>query len=77
MGIASVVYGGLLGAFGLGVLSKRADQEGTIVGMVAGIGVVMTIWLTIPEQVAWPWFVFIGTLVTFGVGWLMGLGRSA
>ncbi|MBT8397519.1 MAG: sodium/solute symporter [Gemmatimonadetes bacterium] len=72
LGIASVVYGGLLGAFGLGVLSKRAEQTGTIVGMVTGIGVVMTIWLTIPERVAWPWFVLIGTLVTFGVGWLMG-----
>ncbi len=77
LGIASVVYGGLLGAFGLGVLSKRADQRGTIIGMVAGIGVVMAIWLTIPEKVAWPWFVFIGTLVTFGVGWVMGRGRSA
>jgi Na+/proline symporter len=73
LGIASVVYGGLLGAFGLGVLSRKADQRSTTLGMVAGIGVVMTIWLTIPEQVAWPWFVLIGTGVTFLVGW--GLGR--
>ncbi len=75
LGIASVVYGGLLGAFGLGVLSKRADQKGTIIGMVVGIGVVMTIWLAIPDRVAWPWFVLIGTLVTFGVGWVMGRRR--
>jgi SSS family solute:Na+ symporter len=73
LGIASVVYGGLLGAFGLGVLVDRADQRSTMIGMAVGIGVVMAIWLAIPERVSWPWFVFIGTSVTFLVGW--GLGR--
>jgi Na+/proline symporter len=72
LGIASVVYGGLLGAFGLGVLSERADQRSTTLGMVAGIGLVMVLWLTIPDRVAWPWFVLIGTAVTFVVGWLLG-----
>ena len=76
LGIASVVYGGLLGAFGLGVLSKRADQLSTSIGMAVGIGVVMVIWLSIPEKVAWPWFVLIGTLVTFAVGWLLGRNRA-
>ena len=72
LGIASVVYGGLLGAFGLGILTDRADQRSTMIGMAAGIGVVMVIWLTIPERVAWPWFVLIGTSVTFFVGWALG-----
>ena len=77
LGIASVVYGGLLGAFGLGILADRADQRSTLIGMAAGIGVVMTIWLTIPERVAWPWFVLIGTAVTFFVGWALGRRRTA
>jgi len=77
LGIASVVYGGLLGAFGLGVLVDRADQRSTTIGMAVGIGVVMVIWLTIPQYVAWPWFVFIGTLVTFFVGWALGRRRTA
>ena len=72
-----MVYGGLLGAFGLGVLSERADQRSTIIGMAVGIGVVMTIWLTIPEVVAWPWFVLIGSVVTFAVGWSLGRRRIA
>jgi Na+/proline symporter len=72
LGIASVVYGGLLGAFGLGVLVDRADQRSAILGMVAGIGVVTFIWLTIPDQIAWPWFTPIGTGVTFLVGSLLG-----
>ena len=72
LGIASVVYGGLLGAFGLGVLVERADERSAILGMVAGIGVVTAIWLLIPEKVAWPWFTPIGTGVTFLVGGLLG-----
>jgi solute:Na+ symporter, SSS family len=77
LGIASVVYGGLLGAFALGVLSKRADQRSVILGMAMGIGTVTAIWLSIPEKVAWPWFALIGTAVTFGVGWALGRGRKA
>jgi Na+/proline symporter len=76
LGIASVVYGGLLGAFGLGILAERADGRGTALGMIAGIGVVMVIWLTIPDRVAWPWFVLIGTTVTFAVGWVLGRRRE-
>ena len=77
LGVASVVYGGLLGAFGLGVLVARADQRSAILGMVVGIGAVMAIWLTIPEMVAWPWFTPIGTGITFLVGWLFGRRRVA
>jgi SSS family transporter len=77
LGIASVVYGGLLGAFGLGVLVERADERSAILGMVAGIGTVMVIWFTIPDRVAWPWFALIGTAVTFFVGWVLGRRRPA
>jgi SSS family transporter len=77
LGIASVVYGGLLGAFGLGVLVPRADQRSAIIGMAAGIGTVMGIWLSVPELVAWPWFVLIGTGVTFMVGSALGRGEKA
>jgi solute:Na+ symporter, SSS family len=76
--IASLVYGGLLGAFLLGVLDRRAVQTGVIVGMLAGIGVVTSIWIRGAwflggGSVGWPWFVLIGTVVTFLVG--MGVSR--
>lgn len=77
LGVASVVYGGLLGAFSLGVLTDRADERSVILGMVVGIGAVMAIWLTIPDLVAWPWFTPIGTGITFLVGWLFGRRRVA
>ena len=37
LGIASILYGGLLGAFLLGVLTKRVTQGSAMVGMAAGV----------------------------------------
>lgn len=76
LGIASVVYGGLIGAFALGIFSPRSDQRSVSLGIVAGIGVVMVIWLTMPERVAWPWFAVIGTAVTYLVGAALGRGGA-
>jgi len=77
LGIASAVYGGLIGAFALGIFSPRSDQRSVSLGIVAGIGVVMVIWLTMPERVAWPWFAVIGTAVTYLVGAALGRERQA
>ncbi len=77
LAVASLVYGGLLGAFALGILVDRADELSVITGMVIGIGTVTAIWITIPELVAWPWFVPIGTMITFVVGTAFGRGRAA
>ncbi len=65
--IASVAYGALLGVFLLGVLTKRANQGGAIVGMIFGLGLEVYLWLW--SQVAFTWWVAIGTCVTFVVGY--------
>ena len=65
---ASMAYGGLLGAFALGVLARRVSQPGAIVGMTVGVGTVVVIWATARSAVAWPWFVCIGLAVTVAVG---------
>ena len=65
---ASMAYGGLLGAFALGVLFERVSQRAAIAGMTAGVGTVVAIWITARTAVAWPWFVFIGLVVTVVVG---------
>ncbi len=77
LAIASMVYGGLLGTFILAVRSRRADQRSAIVGMIAGIGVVTAIWVFARADVAWPWFVPIGTAVTASVGWVLGRGNGS
>ncbi|MEX2532034.1 MAG: sodium:solute symporter [Gemmatimonadota bacterium] len=66
--IASLVYGGLLGAFALGVLDPRARQFGVIVGISAGVLFVTGLWMWSPVVIGWPWFVPIGTAVTMTVG---------
>ena len=76
LNIAAMVYGGLLGTFILAVRSRRADQRSAIVGMIAGIGVVTAIWWFARAEIAWPWFVPIGTAVTATVGWALGRGST-
>ncbi|MBI4520735.1 MAG: sodium/solute symporter, partial [Gemmatimonadetes bacterium] len=68
LGIASLVYGGLLGAFALGIFVPAARQPHAIGAIAAGIGVVTAVWLGARAAVAWPWYVFIGTAVTFLAG---------
>jgi SSS family solute:Na+ symporter len=65
--IASVAYGALLGVFLLGVLTKRANQPGAMVGMIFGLAVELYLWGW--SQVAFTWWVAIGTCVTFAVGY--------
>jgi solute:Na+ symporter, SSS family len=66
--IASVAYGALLGVFLLGVLTRRANQSGAIIGMVCGFAIELYIWLGTP--VPWTWYVLIGTVVTFATGYV-------
>ena len=69
--IASVAYGALLGVFLLGVLTRRASQSGAMLGMLCGFGVELYVWLFTP--IGWTWYVLIGTVVTFGVGYAASL----
>jgi SSS family solute:Na+ symporter len=68
--IASLVYGGLLGAFFLGVVDPKAIEKGVIFGMIIGIGTVTAIWSEAAAVVGWPWYVPIGTVITVVVGGL-------
>jgi solute:Na+ symporter, SSS family len=68
LGVASLVYGGLLGAFALGVLTKRPGQAAAIVGIASGIGVVTLL----RDQMAWPWYALVGSVITFVVGSVVG-----
>jgi Na+/proline symporter len=65
--IASVAYGALLGVFLLGVLTKRANQRGAMVGMICGFAMELYLWGW--SHVAFTWWVAIGTCATFAVGY--------
>ncbi|MFZ3186846.1 MAG: sodium:solute symporter [Candidatus Sulfotelmatobacter sp.] len=64
--IASVAYGALLGVFLLGVLTRKANQRGAMVGMLFGFSVDIYLWRW--THVPWTWWVMIGAIVTFAVG---------
>lgn len=67
LGIASILYGGLLGVFLLGVLTRRVGESSAMAGMTAGVLVNLYIRFFQPG-IAWTWYVLIGTVVTFAVG---------
>lgn len=69
--IASIAYGALLGAFLLGTLTRRANQNGAIVGMI--LGFVLELYLWLGTRVPWTWWVMLGTTATFVVGWTASL----
>ncbi len=66
LGIASYTYGGLLGAFLLGLVSRKARQAHAIVGFFVAL-VVMTVMIQ-TVQIAWPLYTVVGSLTTIGVG---------
>lgn len=67
LSIASVAYGSLLGVFLLGVLTRRASESGAMIGMAAGFALNVYLWLFTP--VAFTWYVVIGSMVTFAIGY--------
>jgi len=68
--IASVAYGALLGVFLLGVLTRKANQRGSMVGMLFGFSTELYLWRA---HVPWTWWVIIGTTVTYAVGYVVSL----
>ncbi len=85
LSIASFTYGGLLGAFFLGMRVQRARQRDAILGMSVGISIMSVVVFATPlsnwfpsiaptlepvRGIAWPWFVLIGTTLTFATGLL-------
>lgn len=68
LSIASVAYGSLLGVFLLGLLTRKASESGAMVGMACGFSFNLYLWLG--TKVAFPWYVVMGSIVTFAIGWL-------
>jgi len=71
LSIASVAYGGLLGVFLLGLLTRRTKQNGAIAGMLCGLVLNIYIWRW--THIAWTWYVTFGSITTFVVGYLASL----
>lgn len=69
--IASLVYGPMLGAFILGVLTRRANQSGVMIGMGASLVSMLAVWKF--TSLAWTWYVLVGTVICLAVGYSTSL----
>ncbi|HYH00633.1 MAG TPA: sodium:solute symporter [Terriglobales bacterium] len=71
LSIASVAYGALLGVFLLGVLTKKANERGAMIGMLCGF--VLNVYLWQFTKVPFTWYVALGSIFTFAVGYAASL----
>jgi solute:Na+ symporter, SSS family len=72
--VASIVYGPMLGAFVLGVLTTRATATGAIAGMTLSAAAMIVIWAT--TKLAWTWYVLAGFAICWTVGYFVSLAAG-
>ncbi|HET7217565.1 MAG TPA: sodium:solute symporter [Vicinamibacterales bacterium] len=64
LAVLSLAAGPVLGAFLVGVLTRRVGSRAMISGMASGIAVLIWVWWT--AATAWTWYAFVGSSVTVG-----------
>lgn len=64
--VASLPFGSLLGLFLLGTFDRGATSRGALIGMFAGLAVVLSVFQF--TKVAFTWYFLIGACVTFFIG---------
>jgi SSS family solute:Na+ symporter len=73
--IGSAFYGPILAAFVIGVLSRRATAVGVVLGVLAGVGLNVVLWLFVPG-VHFLWWNMLGFAATVFVASLWTLGGA-
>lgn len=64
--VASLPFGSLLGLFLLGTFDRGANFRGALIGMFAGLAIVLSVFQF--TKVAFTWYFLIGACVTFVIG---------
>jgi hypothetical protein len=67
--IASIVYGPMLGAFLLGVLTETVTETGVMAGI--GVSLIAMLAVRIWTPLAWTWYVLAGTILCAATGLLV------
>ena len=75
LGIASFTNGIILGVFFLGTFTGRVGQTAAFAGILGGAAVMLGVKLG--TAVTWQWYVLIGSIVTFTIGWTASLVAPA
>ena len=75
LSIASLINGPILGVFLVGTLLRRVSQAPALIGMLVSLGSMLYVFLA--TNIAWTWYVFLGSLITIVVAWLASFAFSA
>ena len=75
LGLASVTAGGLLGAFLIGLLLRRATQGDVLLAIAASATLMLALWLgskgwipfPLARRIAWPWYSLLGCAIAVSV----------
>ena len=67
LSIASLINGPILGVFLVGTFLRRVSQPPALIGMIVSIAAMLYVFFA--TEIAWTWYVFLGSLITFFVAW--------
>jgi SSS family transporter len=67
LGIASFTNGVILGVFFLGTFTTRVGQGAAFAGILGGSALML--WVKLDTAVSWQWYVLIGSIATFAIGY--------
>lgn len=70
--VGSVSFGPILATFVSAILVKKINTKGANIGLLAGVGVNVYLWLFVPD-IFWFWWNAIGAIVAFSVAYLTSL----
>jgi SSS family solute:Na+ symporter len=75
LSVAALINGPVLGVFLVGTFLKRVGEKPALIGMLVAIAVMVYIRFKTP--VAWTWYGFFGSMITFFVAWLASFAFEA
>ena len=74
LSIASLINGPILGVFLVGTFLRRVSQPPALIGMLVSIASMLYVFFA--TSIAWTWYVFLGSLITFVVAWAASFAFS-
>lgn len=73
--IGSAFYGPILAAFLVGILSRKVTTKGMFIGILAGVGFNLLLWIEF-AQIYWMWWNLIGCVISAVTAWALSISNE-